>query len=325
MTGAPAIRPAREDDLPRLLDLHRRVFGRPVSAGERRWKLAGQPAPVANVWVAEIGGRVVAQYAGIPVRVRHRGREAWAVQTVEAMTEPEQRRRGLISQISAAAFASWRRAGVAYRFGLPNRYWNARADAHGFLRVAELRWWVRWLDPARAFAARLGLDLPAGARAAPPTFGRSRGGPPLAPIADPAPLDDLWARTADEGVVRDAGWYRWRYREAPRPFELLGAGSGSSLDGVIAFRAEARSGTIAEVHGVEPRIVRRLLQGACAELRSQGAVRAALLIQTGTPLEEQALATGFLPRPHAFVVRALDLGGGLPRAARFQGGDFDVV
>jgi len=302
------IRPAREDDLPGLLDLHRRVFGRPLPAEERRWKLADQPSPVPNVWVAEVDGRIVFQFAGIPVRFHHRGRERWAMQSVDTMTDPEHRRRGLLTRTATETFEHWRRAGVAFVFGVPNQNWRSRLGALGFAAIGEVRWWVRWLGPLRSLAARVGLT-----------------GDPPSTLPDATPLDSLWAATLDEGVVKDAAWHRWRYLAAPRPFQIIGAWSGQRLAGAAALRCQGASAIVAEVQACEARAAPALLKDACRLAGAQNASRVALLIHAGTPLEQAALAAGFIPRPWGFPVVAADLGGGLPRAALFQGGDFDVI
>jgi hypothetical protein len=320
------IRAAREDDFDQLLDLHGRVFGRRPPREQRRWKLAGHTAPVENVWVAETDGRIVFQYAGIPVRFLHRGRVTWAMQSVDTMTDPDYRRRGLLTQTAAVTFENWTRARVAFVFGVPNQNWGRRLAALGFVQVGEVRWWVRWLDPLRALAAKVGIKVGTPGRAPhrPPSR-RGRDAVRISLVDDPAPLDDLWTRASDEGVVKDAAWYRWRYLQAPVPFEVLGAANGTGLGGAAAFRQDGPSGIIAEVQTGELDIARALLARSCGELRAMGVARAALLIQSGTMLEEAALATGFVPRPHGFPVVAAALAGGLPRAALFQGGDFDVV
>jgi hypothetical protein len=301
MTGFRMIRPAREDDLPRLLDLHRRVFGRPLSAEERRWKLADQPSPVPNVWVAEVEGRIVFQFAGIPVRFQHRGREHWAMQSVDTMADPDHRRRGLLTQTATEVFEHWKRAGVAFVFGLPNQNWRSRLAALGFVAFGEARWWGRWLSPFRLAAPAVSL------------------------LDDTAPIDELWASSPDEGVVKDAAWHRWRYLAGPRPFQITGVHSGGRLAGVAAFRCQGPSAIVAEVQTTDADVARALLKAACRAAGATGASRAALLIHSGTRLEQAALAAGFVPRPHSFPIVAADLAGGLPRAALFQGGDFDVV
>src|SRR5689334_11417876 len=85
------IRPYRPGDEHGLVALFAQVFGRPVTVDHWRWKLKGQPAPVENVWVAFAvdDGRVIGQYAGIPVRVQLAGIRANAMVVVDVMTAPD--------------------------------------------------------------------------------------------------------------------------------------------------------------------------------------------------------------------------------------------
>ena len=285
---------------------------------------------MANVWVVEAGERLVFQYAGIPTRVRHLGTDRLAMVSVDTITDPDYRRRGLLTRMGAETYAHWRRAGVAFVLGIPNEQWGSRSAALGFVPVSELRWWARWLDPLRMLAASAGLRRagPAkrvdGARAASAALGIS----PLTDTDLPS-LSELWRRTSEEGVIRDADWFRWRYLEAVPAWRLLGLRRERQLVGAVAFRLGANperpSGTIGEVVASDLSSARALLKAACEGLRDLGAVRVALLIQPNTLLEQAALASGFLPRRFTFSVQAIDLGEGLPRAGHFQGGDFDVV
>jgi hypothetical protein len=118
---------------------------------------------------------------------------------------------------------------------------------------------------------------------------------------------------------------RFRHSTTPRPFQIIGLRRGRRLTGAAVFRCHRASAIIAEVQTSEVGAARALLKGACRLAGARGAWRASLLIQAGTPLEQAALAAGFVPRPQGFPVVAADLAGGLPRAALFQGGDFDVI
>jgi hypothetical protein len=337
-------RPAAEQDVDGLTALHERVFGRMISREQWLWKLRRQPGPVPvpNVWVAEADGRLVFQYAGIPTRFRHRASDCWAMIDVDTMTHPDYRRRGLLTQGARVAYGRWRDAGIAFTVGLPNEQWGSRAAALGWVTLGELRWWVRWLDPIRVLAAKAKLRGWGSARAPEERHrgvpgGSSPDDPPVpsmdhlrvSSMDDPAPFDELWDRIGQEGVVRDAAWFRWRYLEAVPKWNVLGAWQRDRLAGGVAFHLDASrdcpSGLLGEVMAPTFRVARLLLLRSCDALRAMGAVRAALLIQPRSVLEEAALAAGFLPRPAAFSVDAVDLGGGLPRACRFQGGDFDVV
>ena len=323
-----ALRPAGEGDLAQLIALRERTFGQRVSPEQWRWKLGRPRSPVANVWVVEAGGRLVFQYAGIPTPVRHLGTDRLAMVSVDTMTDPEYRRRGLLTKMGPETYEHWRRAGVAFVLGIPNEQWGSRAGALGFVPVSELRWWVRWLDPVRMLAASVGLRYARSVGQV--SAARSRSASfDVSSISDPSPFDDLWRRTGEEGVIRDAAWFRWRYLEAVPAWSVLGAWRERKAVGAVAFRLdsvpERPSGTIGEVVALELPSMRALLEAACQSLRRQGAVRVALLIQPGSVLEQAALATGFIPRRFAFSVQAIDLGGGLPSAGHFQGGDFDVV
>jgi hypothetical protein len=316
-----AFRPAREGDVDELVALHHRVFGKTISRQHWAWKL-GERGPAANVWIAQADGRIVFQYAGIPVRFRHFGEDRWAMIDVDTMTDPDFRRQGLLTQGGDAAYSHWREAGIAFTVGLPNEQWGSRAVALGWIRVGALRWWVRWLDPIRM----LGVPRSRSPRTLP---GARLGRFVVARVFDAKQLEDLWELIAEEGVVRDAAWFRWRYLEGVPKWNVIGAWESGRLVGVAAFHLDRDldlpSGLIGEVLGVSFEVLRVLLQRCCLELRGWGAVRAALLIQPGDVLEQAALATAFLPRPASFSVEAVDLGGGLPLAAHFQGGDFDVV
>ena len=318
-------RPARESDVDGLVALHRRVFDRIISPQHWRWKL-GERGPAANVWIAEAEGRPVFQYAGIPVRFRHLGRDAWAMIDVDTMTDPDFRRQGLLTQGGARAYAEWRAAGIAFTVGLPNEQWGSRAAALGWIRVGMLRWWVRWLDPIRMLGATVNVHWSGACRRP----GSARVGRfEVARVADPKQMEALWSLIEEEGVLRDAAWYRWRYLDAVPKWDVVGAWESGRLVGAVAFHLDddrlLPTGLIGEVVGVRFEVLRLLLRRCCQELRALGAVRAAVLVQPGRMLEQVALANAFLPRRATFSVEAVDLGGGLPLAAHFQGGDFDAV
>jgi hypothetical protein len=320
-------RPARDGDVDPLVALHRRVFGRTISREQWLWKLAPR-GPAANVWVAEAHGRIVFQYAGIPVAFRHLANDCWAMIDVDTMTDPDYRRQGLLTQGGAEAYAHWREAGIAFTVGLPNEQWGSRAAALGWTPVGVLRWWVRWLDPTGTLAARVGFrpsESPTRRRPSQRRVGRYQ----LALVAEPDSFDELWNLVQEEGVVRDAAWFRWRYLQAVPKWSVVGVRQSGRLVGAATYRLDGNrdhpSAMIGEVVSVGFETTRLLLRWCSEQLRGLGALRAAMLIQPGRMLEEAALSTGFLPRRATFSVEAVDLGGGLPLAASFQGGDFDAV
>ena len=49
--------------------------------------------------------------------------------SVDTMTAPAFRRRGLLTEVAARAYEAWRDAGIAFVIGLPNQQWGSRARA----------------------------------------------------------------------------------------------------------------------------------------------------------------------------------------------------
>src|SRR5579859_893321 len=342
MDGRPAgwsIRPYQPGDETELVALFAQVFGRAISVDHWHWKLKGRPAPVENVWVAVADdGRVIGQYAGIPVQVQLGGRPAPAMVSVDTMTAPDFRRRGILTTLGAAIYASWRAAGVAAVLGLPNQQWGSRTTALGWTTLFPLRWLRCPLHIERALArpGRLPTPLIVPARAAggamlaawhPWRRGSSpRRGLDVRRLAIGAPeLDVLWTRLAptyESLLVRDRAWVDWRYGQAPGlDYQVLLAHAGGEPRGYLAYRcAEARgrtTGYIADLFTApdDPAPAAVLLGAALDDLWDRGAETARAPAAPRSPLEQTLRAAGFRPAPGAFDFEIVPLAPAAPVAA----------
>lgn len=157
------IRPYRAGDEARLVALFARVFGRPIDEAHWGWKLAGRPSlspfPTVFVGVAadpDGGERAVHQFGGIPIRCAGPRGHVTAIVAVDAMTDPEYRRQGLLTAASEQAWRCWRDAGIAFVLGLPNEQWGSRAYALGWRELSALSWRVRPLRLDRIVRRRAG-------------------------------------------------------------------------------------------------------------------------------------------------------------------------
>ena len=249
-----SLRPYRPGDERQLVELFGRVFGRPLPLETWVWKLKGQRTPVENVWVvvAAADGRVIGQYAGIPVRVRLGGSECWAMQSVDTMVSPDFRRRGILTALGKATYESWADGGVSAVFGVPNQNWGTRTDALGLQPLFPLGWeriplrvglaLVRSQRLPRALTVPLAPLADALARvwraAARFPGGRMRGVRVEAIACAGAEIDELWDRAGapyGNAVVRDAAWVNWRYLQAPGfPYKVLLARVAGEPAGYVA-------------------------------------------------------------------------------------------
>lgn len=336
------MRPCRPGDEGALVDLFGRVFGRELTEERWRWKLASRPSPVPNVWVAEAGGRLVFQYAGIPFRLRAAGREVRAMLAVDGMTDPAWRRRGLLTEGVGRAHEAWREAGIALVLGLPNERWGGRTEALSWQPLFPLEWRARPLRPERTLARRLGA--PAVARLSAPGAAlhallRLRGRRAETALAErdttSAAFDALDASAAAGipfGPVHDGSWVRWRLLEAvPEPYRVALFESKGEITGWAAFRVVAGTAHLADLRA-DPRDIPPLLNLLADALRADGVEKILTLTAPGTALQQALRRAGYLRVRRPFLLHAVLLDPSLPLERLrdpgswlLTGADFDVL
>lgn len=345
----PQIRPYREGDDPALVALFARSFGRAITEEHWRWKLKGLPAPAENVWLAACNERPVFQYAGIPVRFCLAGQPVNAMVSVDTMTDPDFRRRGLLTKVASRAYEHWRDAGVTFVLGLPNEQWGSRAQALGWQILFPLQWLGCPLNPEAILRRRWGLPLGHNIRPLSMLWRRflsmrirpdSQVRVERVERADDA-FDAIWEHCKGDfmfSTVRDRLWVDWRFlRCAMRSYEVLvGYRSGRPI-GYAALGLprgnEGHTGHLAEllVAQSDPGARDTLLHEAVRRIESAGAESIATLAVPGTTAFSALRRRGFFPT-HAFSVQVVPLQPALPldllrnpNLWRLSGADFDVV
>jgi len=341
-----SVRPWLAGDELELTRLFEQVFGRVITEEHWRWKLRPRPHAFDNVWVAISDHRPVFQYAGIPVRFKIDNRLHAVMVSVDTMTAPEFRRRGLLTQVAQQAYSSWRSAGAAFVIGLPNENWGRRTQALGWRLLFPFQWLVRPLRP-EAILARLSR-LPALNRAK--MLGsvwnavlRAR----LRPAGDIVPeqareadstFDHIWEHCKSDWTfctVRDRDWVQWRFFSAPsRKYEVTVARRNGAPTGYLscATLPGGLSACLAELYARRGDVDTRntLLADLIQRLRQTQLQSLYTLAIPGTPEFTWLRRAGFFPR-HAFEVQYVPLQADLPlerMADRQQwnltGADFDV-
>ena len=105
MTSDWTLRPYAPGDEDAASGLFREVFATQMTAEEYRWKLVATPWPYGsgNVWLAESEGRIIGQFAGVPLRFKLHDQFLDIVQGCDVMTAPNFRRQGVLSLLAKAA------------------------------------------------------------------------------------------------------------------------------------------------------------------------------------------------------------------------------
>ncbi len=344
-----AIRPYHDTDVPQLVELFARVFGHPITDAHWRWKLGSNATPAGNVWLAVADDRPVFQYAGIAQRYSIDGHAQIGMVSVDTMTDPQFRRRGLLTRVATRAYAAWGEGGARFVIGLPNEQWGSRTAALGWVPLFPLQWFRRPLRPEAVAARRFKLPWLRHARFAGACWHRfhQRHVPRDAALetfdverADGA-FDELWSRLRGHyafSATRDAAWINWRFLDSPLVrYRVIAARTGGRVAGYLAYRIiESDSHVVsllAElVTGPDDQQAReRLLGEYAARVWTLGGEGVATLTVPGTPFARWLTRRGFFAGP-AFSVQLVPLAPGLPlermrdpRAWLLSGADFDVT
>jgi len=276
----------RPEDRAEVDALSRRVFGDAwADASARRWEWQYRGNPVAHepvIWMARDNGRIIGQYATMPVRLHVAGTEVDASWGMDVMVSPERQRQGL----GEVLFRAWDdHTGASLGLGLSTA-------SHRLFQ--KLRWpevgpvpcLVKMLSP-RAFA-RPGWPSPVNAIvsfAARPYLWLTRATMPSDTVISRVTgfderFTELWKRVASKfafAVRRDAEYLQWKYVALPHlRYEIIATEREGSLTGYAVYRHlnETRGKTTALVDFVadpdDPPAVIAIFASVEREARSAG-------------------------------------------------------
>lgn len=327
--------PADEDEIRRL---YAATFGSALSDGSQRrwtWQYIENPETQRNgddpeIWIAREGGRILGQYASMPVALWWQGREVHASWGMDVFVRSEARGKGL----GASLFLTWAdHVDVALGLGLtPSSY--ALFRKLGFADVGPVPFFRTWLDPGAVLSRRLGKSLGRMAGAVIGLGLRLRRRQPrvdsvaVKPIGTFGPeYDDLWSRTrASHGmcVHRSSAYLNWKYVQCPhRQYDLWEARREACVVGFAVSRHEdyrgLRLGWIVDVYAdaADSEARAALLAMILDSFRAKGVARAQAFAMNRA-LARDLRRLGFVRgrSPMQFCVRAKT---GLPEAARDLG------
>ena len=343
------IRPYRSDDERNLVALFGRAFGRPTTEQHWRWKLGQHTSPLDNVWLAMCDEQPVFQYAGIPTRFMLSRAPVTVMISVDTMTAPEFRRRGLLTTVAGRAYEAWRSAGIAFVIGLPNQQWGSRAVALGWQPLFRLQWLVLPLHPEAMLARR--LKMPWLKQASPLATlwnrvlqWRLRCDAQLHTqriVHADAAFDQLWESCRSDwmfSTIRDRHWVNWRFLSSPSQLYELNLARRAGTPVGYSAHSLIRSEHSISAHLAELFVAREdraahdtLLCGVLKSLRAAQADSLSTLAVPGTVSYRRLRRAGFIPR-QAFSVQLVPLSPQLPMKAmldpnqwNLSGADFDVI
>ena len=322
--AAPVVDRRREEDGEELFGLYRDVFGHDMTeASRRRWDWQYRDNPHAagppEIWVARQDGRILGQYASMPVRLWWGGREVRASWGMDVFLREEARGQG----VGAMLFEAWSSSvDVALGLGLTSSSYGLFQKLR-YRDIGPVPFYRKVLDPVAVLARR--MPRPAAVVAGPVLRAVLRSLNPEAPPASAGvqvrratgfgpDYDRLWERaraTYAMCVRRDAAYLEWKYARCPhRGYATWEARRGDDLVGFAVGRhgdyRGVRLGWIVDVFAEDGDRASRsaLIAAVLDDFRRAGVARVqafALNAGLGAELLRQGFSRG--PSPMQFCVR----------------------
>jgi hypothetical protein len=346
------IRPYKEGDDERVVQLYRAVYGRPLSIDEYRWKLVDTPWSVGapNVWLSDDGEKLVGHYAATPLRFKLGEEQLIIAHTGDAMTHPDFRKQGVFTGVALAAHESWAATGVPFLVGVPNDQWVSRRAPLGYREQFKLVWFWRPLRLDRLLSRRFRLPsffYKLGALAIQKWRGmwdlssKTNTNISVKAVNQPGPeFDTLWRRLKDHYpalYVRDRAWLSYRYAAAPGcDYRFLLAQQDKHPVGYLVYRltsGEDRiTGWILDIFTApdDLEVQNALLQLAMEAIQDKGADTVRTLISAEIPLAKTLRSLGFRRARGEFDASLVVLDQPLPDLSSpyvwfTMTGDYDLV
>lgn len=308
------VRPVSRADADAARQLLARAFPgtEPPSRAHWDWLHASDPDPGRAYLVAEADGRLVSQYAAVPLRLQHAGHVVEGLLTVDAATDPDYAHRGLFTRLAAETHArthDW----AQIEFAFPN---PASAPIFfqrlGWRELRPFPLLVRPLLGLRALEARRPRRLPADVEIGPTTTWDGW-------------ADALWeelAPTLGTAVVRDGAYLGWRYLHSPIDYDARVAyRRGTAVGFAVTREATVRGRRVTwlmELLAVPGRrdAARALLHDALRRAARRGSLALLAIATRSHPHRKLLRRGGFLPAPPRLT-------GSLTFAANAAGGAVD--
>jgi GNAT superfamily N-acetyltransferase len=302
-------RPFEVGDLAGIHHLVQRCFsGSGRSMAGEAWRFTATPAGVIPGMVALDGDRIVASYTAWPVSLYLGGELVQGAQSMDTMTDPDYRGRGLFVTLAAASYDYMAARGYDLIYGFPNDN-----SFPGFMRrlawthVGDVSTLKRLIAPVPDLLDPVSLVSSESWRG---RLGRGSAWEFADDPASPASLTALVGlvtapRNDDVHLRRDASWFGWRYSAASQhPYRTITATLDGTPDAAIVYHEEGNRGVIAETLGSQDALQAVIMH--YLRLARQRGMRVVSVLTTDADTIEVLRRAGFWFRgQEKFIVRRL--------------------
>lgn len=87
-----------------------------------QWLYKDNPAGESKIWLAEHNGKIVGQYAVMPIKVKINNKVILLSQSLDTMTHPNYRRQAIFETLAKKVYEESQRDGIFIIYGFPNKF-----------------------------------------------------------------------------------------------------------------------------------------------------------------------------------------------------------
>lgn len=282
------LRPYRDGDEVALRQLHYAVVGEKHREHWLKWwhwQFNENPAGKPIYWVAEIGDKLVGQYTIIPVKLKVGNEIIIGYQSVDTMTHPDYRHRGIFVNLATKTYEVAGNNAVIY--GFPNQY-----SYLGFIKK------LGWFEVGTIDAMVKPLWFPN-------TKKTDSEITTTEILSFDNRINDFWADVSNDHetmVVRDKEYLNWRYVTVPDVnFRIYLAEKGEKILGYIVVKCEYQYrlniGRIFDLVVRQEPVGQALIQKAIEYFKSQRAILALYRLIAPENYHRMLRKSGFMTLP----------------------------
>lgn len=312
------LREGSRGDIAGICSLLSRTFPDNAKSDEQilTWQYFGSPYGDPVIMVMDADGEIVGHYTSIRYPAKLDGELTQVGIGIDAAIDRSHQARGNFGPMASALYKATGEAGMPLTVCYPNQNSVKGITRVGWQELGLLRTHLMPLDSAW-YAERLKLPRAVvgvgrrvvGARL--PSLGYV--------VSEPAQPDDevdgVWRLvepSVRNGVVRDAAWFRWRYKDRPGPrvYRFFAARHRGTLRGVAVTTVRQQQGAdfiyVLELLSPDAAAARALVRAIADDAR--GAAGIVLATLPGTSTSALARRAGLVLVPEKYEEKPLHFG-----------------
>jgi GNAT superfamily N-acetyltransferase len=237
--------PATDDDEDSIIELEQIAWGSAEEATHEyfQWCLKDPAGRSITYVVKDDFGKVVSMHVVVPLPAIIDGKLRLAGISINVVTHPDHRRKGLSNRIAAAIYAEAAQSGIQFLFTLPNSMSDRLfMKKNNFVDLGKPPLLVRWVDPGifvkhNGFP-RAGKLISSWTKLVSTALAREK-----QPVSCVRHVEELETLRLDELLepanvcfALDGNWLKWRYREHPfRRYECAIVGEPADPKALVVY------------------------------------------------------------------------------------------